>query len=299
MSRNTRARTRPPSHDRRWLAGLAAAALIAAGGWWSFARDTESRSAGSEVGRTIASYRPPDIHALAVHPADASVVLFGSHRGMLVSRDGGRTWTPIGPTGDAMGIAMPAGSKTAYAAGHDVFFRSDDGGQTWSKQRPALPGTDIHGFAASAATPGRFYAFVVGHGLFRSDDGGSTWAGLGTMPGSTMSMTVAAGPGGDILFASTMEGVQRSRDGGTTWERVPELGGAYVNASGARVYAAAGTRVLVSSDGGMRWEQRAFPNGKAALVAPAANDPETVYVLAEGFGVWRSTDGGRSWERMS
>lgn len=281
------------------MVGLAAAVLLAAGGWWLFGRDAEGGGAATEAGRTIASFGPPDIHALAVHPDDPDVVLFGSHRGMLVSRDAGKTWTPIGPTGDAMGIAMPAGSKTAYAAGHDVFFRSDDGGETWTKQRPALPGTDIHGFAGSAVTPGRFYAFVVGQGLFRSDDDGSTWSKVGTPPGSTMSMTVGSSGDQDVLFASTMEGVQRSHDGGATWERVPELGGAYVSASGARVYAAAGTRLFVSSDGGVRWEERTFPNGEAVLVAPAASDPDTVYVLAEGLGVWRSTDGGRSWERVS
>jgi photosystem II stability/assembly factor-like uncharacterized protein len=274
---------------------------VAAGGWWLFGRAATSTGpgTGSDGGQTIASYRPPDIHALAVHPTDPDVIFFGSHRGMLISRDAGRKWTPIGPTGDAMGIAMPPGSRTAYAAGHDVFFRSDNGGETWSSADPALPGTDIHGFAGSSAKPGRLYAFVVGHGLFWSFDFGATWARGGTAPGSTMSMAVASTTDRDILFASTMEGVQRSRDGGATWERVPELGGGYVSATGARAYAAAGARVLVSSDAGMRWEQRPFPHGEAVLIAAAPTDPDTVYVLAEGLSVWRSTDGGRRWERMS
>lgn len=281
---------------------MLALGVAALGGWYFIGRDGgDAGDAGNAggAGRSIAYYRPPDIHALAVHPTDANVVLFGSHRGMLVSRDAGKTWSPVGPSGDAMGIAMPQGSKTAYAAGHDVFFRSDDGGQTWKKQRPALPGTDIHGFAASAVTPERFYAFVVGHGLFRSDDGGATWARAGAAPGSTMSMAVAKSGDQDILFASTMEGVQRSRDGGATWEPVREIGSAYVAASGSRLYAAAGTRVFVSGDGGMRWEQRTFTGGNAVLAAPAATDAETVYVLAEGLGIWRSTDAGRTWERMS
>lgn len=298
MSRRAFARARP-SRRRRWLLGLAAAALLAGGGWWLFVRDAGSFGSGAEGARGIASYGPPDIHALAVHPTDPNVVIFGSHRGMLVSRDGGKSWNPIGPSGDAMGIAMPPGSKTAYAAGHDVFFRSDDGGRTWTSDRPALPGTDIHGFAASAVKTGRFYAYVVGHGLFWSADSGSTWARGGSAPGSTMSMAVAKSADRDILLASTMEGVQRSRDGGATWERVPEVGGAYVGASGSRVYAATGSRVFVSSDGGMRWEPRAFSSGSAVLVAPAATDPDTVYVLAEGFGIWRSSDGGRTWQRMS
>lgn len=256
-----------------------------------FVRD----AGGGAPGGSLASHRPPDAHALAVHPSDPNVLVFGSHRGMLISRDAGKTWSPIGPAGDAMGLAMPPGSSAMYAAGHDVFLRSDDGGRTWSSARPALPGTDIHGFAAGAT--GRLYAHVNGLGLFRSDDGGSRWDRAASAPGSTMSMAVAGAGDRDILFASTMEGVQRSRDGGATWERVAEVGSATIGAAGSRVYAATGGRVFVSSDGGGRWEQRAFSGGSAVLVAAAPSDAETVYIVAEGFGVWRSRDAGRTWER--
>lgn len=292
----SRRRTRPAARKRtaRWLVALPllGAALVA--GWWLFGRDAQP--VGAE-GRELASYRPPDVHALVVHPTDANLVIFGSHRGMLVSRDGGATWSPIGPSGDAMGIALPPGSRTAYAAGHDVFFRSDDAGATWTKVRPALPGTDIHGFAASASRDGTFYAYVVGHGSFRSNDDGATWAPAGSVPGSTMSMTAAKSGGGDVLFASTMEGVRRSRDG-TNWEPVPQLGGAYVNAVGEMVYAAAGPAVFFSSDGGTTWQRREFPPGRAVLIAGAPSDPNIVYVVAEGFQVWRSGDGGQSWRRV-
>lgn len=297
MSRRSAAR-RQPARSRalpRWVVPAAGVVLALAAAWWLLVRD-----AGATGGsRTIASYRPPDIHALAVQSDDLRHLIFGSHRGMLVSPDGGKTWDPLGPSGDAMGIASPPGSSTTYAAGHDVFFRSDDAGRTWSSARPALPGTDIHGIAGSAVRPGTFYAVVVGQGLFRSDDAGQTWQRAGTAPGSTMSLTAAAASGTDVLFASTMEGVQRSRDGGATWERVPELGGASVSAAGSQVYATAGTGVLVSGDGGTTWQQRPFPPGRAALAAPAPADASTVYVLTEELAVWRSSDGGRTWERMS
>lgn len=272
---------------------MAAALLLAFGAWWLLVRDAGSATPGA----SLASYRPPDVHALAVHPSDASVLLFGSHRGMLITRDAGRTWSPIGPSGDAMGLALPRDSTSIYAAGHDLFLRSDDGGRTWSSARPALPGTDIHGFAASATTPGRLYAYVNGHGLFRSDDAGSRWARAGSAPASTMSMAVASAGDLDVLFSATPQGVLRSRDGGGTWERVQEVGSAGLGAAASRVYAAAGGRIFASSDGGATWEQRPFSGGSAVLVAPAPSDPETVYVVADGFGVWRSRDAGRTWER--
>src|SRR5687768_11205118 len=92
-----RDRARAATARRKWVFfGLSAGLIFGAAGWWIFARD----ATGAD-GRDIASYRPPDIHALAVHPADPGTVIFGSHRGMLISRDSGRTWKPIGPNGDA------------------------------------------------------------------------------------------------------------------------------------------------------------------------------------------------------
>lgn len=238
------------------------------------------------------------MHALQVSPTDERTVVFGHHGGMLVSHDGGALWTPAsGARGDAMGVALPPGSRTQFAAGHDIFLRSDDGGVTWSAVRPALPGTDIHGFAASATTPNTFYAYVVGSGLFKSTDAGTTWRKAGDASGGTMSLTVAKAGGADVIYANTMDGVQRSRDGGRTWEPVPEVGGATLNAAGGTVYAAAGGAIQVSTDGGLTWTRRAFSRGGAVLVAPAPTNPTTVYVVTDRLEVWRSPDGGATWER--
>ena len=287
----------PPARSQRaWLLAPVVALALAAG-WWFFLR-TPDVAAAPPGGAPLSAYRPPDVHALQVSPTDERTVIFGSHRGMLVSHDAGASWTTVsGASGDAMGVALPPGSQTQFAAGHDVFFRSDDGGRTWSSVRPALPGMDIHGFAASAVTPNTFYAYVVGSGLFTSGDAGKTWQKVGDASGATMSMTVAKAAGRDALYANTMEGVQRSRDGGRTWESVREVGSATLNATGETVYAAAGGAVFVSKDGGMTWDRRTFTRGGAVLVAPAPSNPSTVYVLTEHLEVWRSADGGSSWER--
>jgi len=46
-----------------------------------------------------------------------------------------------------------------------------------------------------------------------------------------------------------------------------EVGGATLNATGETVYAAAGSVVLASNDGGMTWQRRTFTRGGAVLVA--------------------------------
>lgn len=294
--RQGRKRQATLNRRRPWIAivALVAAALVTA--WWLLGRTPVPVSApsGSAI---LASYRPSDLHALAVSPADPRTVIFGSHRGVLVSHDGGATWSTVsGANGDAMGLALPAGSQTVYAAGHDAFFRSNDGGQSWVALRAAVPGTDIHGLAASASSPGTAYAYVVGSGLFKSSIAG-TWSRIGDASGGTMSLASAKVGEGDVLIATTMEGVERSRDGGKTWVRVPELGTAYVSAAGDRAYAVAGSSVFVSADGGMTWAKHSFSRGSGALVAGAAGDPQLLYIVTERFEVWRSSDAGATWER--
>lgn len=278
-----------------------AAAVAVLAGWWLLATPQSplARMTTPPSG-PLSSFHPPDVHALVVAPDEERTLLFGSHVGMLVSRDGGATWTKVaGAEGDAMGIAVPPGVTTAYAAGHDVFFRSDDGGRTWRSARPALPGTDIHGFAASATDRGHFYAFVVGRGLFKSEDAGTSWKAIGSAPSSTMSLACGRSGGRDVLYAATMEGVARSRDGGKSWERVAELARAsHVSAAGETVYAASGAEVLVSADGGITWQRRAFRGGSAVLVATAPSNPSLAYAVTDRLEVWRSADGGATWERV-
>ena len=279
---------------RRWLLPAALAALaVIAGAWW--ATDAQRRSAD---GVALAALRPPDIHALSVLPDDERAVVFGSHAGLAISRDGGATWSKVsGASADAMAIAMPPGSRTAIIAGHDVYLRSDDGGATWRSARSGLPGTDIHGFAASSREPNTFYAYVVGSGLHRSADAGATWTRLPGAPASTHSLAVAGAASGDVLLAVTAEGLRRSADGGRSWQPVPDVAASYISAVGGSVYAAAGSSVLISTDAGATWQRKGFPPGRAALIAPAPSRPETVYVVTDGFEVHRSRDGGSTWER--
>jgi len=276
--------------------GLAA---VGVGAWLLTTDASPLRASGAASAATLASYRPADLHALVVSPTDANTVTFGHHYGMLVSHDGGKTWTALsGADGkDAMGVAIPPNSKTAFAAGHDVFMRSDDGGQSWRSVRPALPGTDIHGFAASATQPGTFFAYVVGFGLFKSSDGGSSWSPVAEAPGSTMSMAAAKSSSGDVLFASTMEGLARSRDGGKSWESVRDVPNGYVSAVDTTVYVADRGTVMSSTDGGLTWQRRSFPRN-AGLVAVAPSDPSVVYVVTDQREVWRSANGGATWEHV-
>jgi photosystem II stability/assembly factor-like uncharacterized protein len=281
------------------VAGALVAALIGAVVWLANSEASPLRTGASADGASLASYRPPDLHALVVSPNDPQTITFGHHQGMLISRDGGATWRPLsGASGkDAMGVALPPGSKTALAAGHDIFMRSDDGGQTWSAVRPALPGTDIHGFTASATQPNTFYAYVVGFGLFKSADDGTSWAAVGQPPGSTMSLAAARSGSAEVLFASTMEGMARSADGGRTWDALRDVPAGSVSAIGGIVYVADRATVMASIDGGRTWQRRSFPRN-AGLIAVAPTNTDLVYVVTDRREVWRSSDAGATWAKV-
>jgi photosystem II stability/assembly factor-like uncharacterized protein len=97
-------------------------------------------------------------------------------------------------------------------------------------------------------------------------------------------------------------GLIESRDGGKTWTNVALLGQAdfhVLESAGPRVYGYDGTqgRLLVSSDGGRRWNQRTPP---AALLGLAIHprSPDHV-VAATEHGLFRSQNAGRAWRGLS
>jgi len=133
--------------------------------------------------------------------------------------------------------------------------------------------------------PLRYYFGAAGGGIWRTDDAGLTWRNVsdGWLATGSVGALAVAGADHDILYAGMGEaqirgtatshgdGVYKSTDGGATWRHL----------------GLAATRQISS-----------------ARVHPA--DPDVVYVAAQGNpwtptperGVYRSRDGGGSWEKV-
>jgi hypothetical protein len=93
-------------------------------------------------------------------------------------------------------------------------------------------------------------------------------------------------------------GLIESRDAGNTWRPISLLGEAdfhVLRSFGKRIYGydATNDRLMISLDAGRRWEKRQRP---APLIDLAADpdDPERLVAAGER-GLYRSGDGGRSW----
>ncbi|MFQ5933389.1 MAG: ABC transporter permease subunit [Dehalococcoidia bacterium] len=162
-------------------------------------------------------------------------------------------------------------------------------------------------------------------GIFRSPNGGKTWLpsseGIGNINVSLLS--IASSEAGDTtLFAGTSKGVFRSTDEGETWEEVNEgLSNTNINhivvspnfEEDGLVFAALSGGVFRSTDRGESWSQ--VNNGFQAeapkvfelAISPAFPRDATIFATASGRkagslqtseGVFRSTDGGQTWEAV-
>jgi photosystem II stability/assembly factor-like uncharacterized protein len=158
--------------------------------------------------------------------------------GAYVSRDGGRTWRPLG-TGlssrDIHALAVvprPGGGRRLLAATNNDLNVSDDGGATW---RPLDVGRVLPWpYCRALAQPvGRPDVVLLGAGdgppgsaglVARSDDGGDTWRPA-AFPGhanSTVWVFAAHPADPALLYAASVSGeVYRSADGGGAWEKLP------------------------------------------------------------------------------
>ncbi len=285
----------------RWLIVSGVVVLgLALGGGWLYARN----AAQSGNARPLSRLSTGDFHSLAFSPTEPDMVFFGHHDGLLVSKDGGRTWQSTAlQSADAMALAAPsANPQVMYAAGHDVFLKSTDTGQTWQPVSTNLPGTDMHGFTVDPEDANHVFAHVVGVGIFSSQDGGTTWTLLSsTVPDSTFNLAV--GETAQTLHAAAGQaGLLRSTDGGRNWSAIAGVPGSGVvtiaySPTNKRLYVTTlgnGAGLYASDDGGATW----IPLGlKATLLAIAVSpqDPKHLITVNDQGDVYASRDSGLTW----
>src|SRR5829696_2271040 len=215
----------------------------------------------------------------------------------------GATWSLLGPGnigGRVTSLAVdPVHPDTLYAAAASGgVWVSRDAGATFS---PAWPAEATQAIGAVATAPdGTVYAGTgevnpgggsltyTGTGLYRSRDGGRTWEHLGLAdsgaigaiavdPGDPQRIFVAAA--GSLFNAGGERGVYRSTDGGATWTRVLAGGTEFTGATEVFLDPSNARRLYA-----IMWDHR--------------REPDKRTYGGVGSGVFRSTDGGTTWQRL-
>ncbi len=209
-------------------------------------------------------------------------------------------WRHIGPVGNRVSAVagVPGQPNTYYfGAASGGVFRSDDAGIQWTPIFDDQPVLSIGALAVSAADPNVVWAGTgeahirsnvsLGNGVYRSTDRGDTWTHTGLEATGRISRIATHPDDPDIAWVAALghlygpqeeRGVFRTTDGGATWERVlfvDENTGA-----SAIVVSPANPRLLFA---GM-WQMRIWTWGRESG--------------GPGSGVFRSADGGDTWERL-
>ncbi len=207
-------------------------------------------------------------------------------------------------------------------------------GQSPDSRDHLAPGGPPRFFALSVTATGTFLAGTCGRGTSRSTDGGRTWTPVAG-PGNGFVNDFAVEPGGAVLASTGGSGLYRSLDDGSTWEALgldgmvlyglatgPELlvgtdgSGVMGSADGGRSWAAAAGlddgvvfRVLARVDGSVlaATEDRGVWRREQGRWRPVGLNGRSVFALLDmgedgvlagtrGDGIYRSLDGGTSWE---
>jgi len=190
-------------------------------------------------------------------------------------------------------------SRNSISPGGGI-YKSTDGGLTW-EMKGLVETQAIGRVVVHPTNPNRVWVAALGHiwdsnperGLYRTDDGGESWKLVKFVSDKAGFVDVAIHPRNpDILFASS-------------WERVR---GPYFLQSGGP-----GSALWKTTDGGDTWtkvEGPGWPTGELGRIgiAISQSDPDIIYALVEAeayegnprpTGLYRSTDGGRTWEQMN
>ncbi len=247
------------------------------------------------------------ITSIDVDPRDPDRIYAGSASGGLWRSDNqGTTWTPIFDDQDSASIGAvavdPLNSDVIWVATGEAnprnsqsvgtgIYKSVDGGQSW--QRLGLEKSEhLHRILIHPRRTDTVYVCATGptwsdgeqRGVYKSSDGGQSWNRVLYVNQSTGCADLVMDPvNPDKLMAALWDHRR------TPWDF--RSGGP-------------GSGLHVTYDGGATWSKRThedgLPEGDLGRIglAIAKSRPEVAYALVEAkkSALFRSEDGGRSWE---
>ncbi|MCP5054314.1 MAG: hypothetical protein GY940_44510 [bacterium] len=237
------------------------------------------------------------VTSILVHPGNPNIMYIGTGDGdgrdtysigVLKSTDGGQTWNTTGMTRQVSErwtisklLMHPSNPDIIVGAFSTGIYKTTDGGSTWNQQVSG----NFKDIEVDSSTPSVWYAANAGSGVYKSTDSGNTWTrktnGLPSEGAGFGRIAIALAPGAQsIIYALYAKsegggffGIYRSVDRGESWA---------LRAGSPNLL---GWSRFGGDSGGQGWYDLSL------AVHPA--DANTVF--SGGVNVWKSVDGGTSW----
>ena len=206
---------------------------------------------------------------------------------------GADTWDHVLPDLETYTVNIhPTDPSVVFAGTSDGVYRSTDRGATF--QRAAFPDkTQIWSFLVDAGNRDLVYAGASPIAMYRSEDRGATWRKLpdpgmpdrAVMPFACRVMRLAQHPSNPATIYAALEvnGVMKTTDGGESWQDC--------STDLVRLAQLPHLKSKIVSD--------TYNEGMldSHAIAISAADPDAV-ILAVRMGLFRTADGGKSWQDM-
>ena len=240
-----------------------AATVYAAGGLAGFSRSPDSGASWLVPANAGFPSAPPN--NLAVAATTPETVYAGTGSGLFRTLDRGATWSRVGPFSDSTRILLGTGQDEILIAVTTAgSSQSTDGGVTWNTISSSGGGPVFAKLLAGTVPPTLLGTADFGQVILRGDAAGP----LVSVPGAPILTLLAADPldpsviyGVGSLPGDSVDRFFRSNDVGSTWSAVGTLPAATI---------------------------------LALAIDPV--EPAHAVIGTDSGGVFRSTDGGASWE---
>lgn len=278
---------------------------------------TDWQTANSIKDKPNSSLSGSNISVLKFKPGSTEVLFASSYNnGMFVSEDGGTSWRQILSTFFVLDFVFdPQNSEIIYASGiaadHGRVLVTRDMGKSWQEiYNEATSGNGVR--AILAETSQRLYIGLEDGNMVRSDDAGLSWKLVKNF--STRINAIRSYNGG-LYVLGRNKGLFRSEDG----QNFNNVTGKVGSEDGLHIFSNVGTYnqfvignssmylttdngLFRSFDQGVTWKRLVLPlqdqSASIMAVAAAATNDSVVYT-AVGSNIYKSTDGGNTWQTQN
>jgi photosystem II stability/assembly factor-like uncharacterized protein len=219
-------------------------------------------------------------HIITADPRNSGIIFAGTTLGLFKSPDGGRSWRHLSADQVNWMVFDPTDPNVFYlATEYAGILKSTDSGETFHHSNAGfanhtlnqITGVGKHLYASSVYE-GRY------GGVFKSDDGGLEWrlqANQESLLGRNLNSLMTASASGELLFAASEDAVLKSGDGGKTWSTItikPKI---------------------TAGKAAQRFGKLRIHTLRAMQV-----DKKLTLFAGTQSGLFRSSDGGVTWERI-